>query len=117
MKKGKEHEKGVKVGKKREREEKRERREGKWGESRGSWYSMQRRSVFPFNREPALPDKATCNLSQLVLFGVSRFSGSLLYRPTLSGPIFPLLPLFFPTSVLVRESPIGLRYGVGPVLR
>ena len=50
----------------------------------------ERRPVF-FNREPALPDKATCNLSQLVLFAVSRFSGSPL------SSVRPPPPLYFPS--------------------
>lgn len=54
--------------------------------------------LFPFNREPASPDKATCNLSQLVLFTVSRFSGSVLYL----SPIDPLshsYPSIFPPQL------------------
>ena len=45
--------------------------------------------LFPFNREPASPDKATCNLSQLVLFSVSRFSASVLYLSPIDHLSYP----------------------------
>lgn len=47
----------------------------------------------PFNREPTLPDKATCNLSQLVLFGVSRVP-----HPRLPLSFFPSCYPIFPDA-------------------
>lgn len=94
---------------------------------------MPRRSVFPFNRGPALPDKATCNLSQLVLFGVSRFSGfalflrttsphpSLLYFPSVT-PFFPtrffsstILPFYFARARSTNHEITESWTGCGPV--
>lgn len=70
--------------------------------------------LFPFNREPASPDKATCNLSQLVLFSVSRFSGSVLYLspmdplshsyPSIFPPRLPHSAFFHPLFCLPRTS-------------
>lgn len=73
-------------------------RNRKWGESRVfAVFDATSPPLSPFNREPVSPDKATCNLSQLVLFTVSRFSASVLHP---SPPPIALLPLYFSPSVI-----------------
>lgn len=85
-------------------------RNRKWGESRVfAVFDATSPPLSPFNREPVSPDKATCNLSQLVLFTVSRFSASVLH-PSSPAPYRTLTPLFFPLGypILLFSSPILL---------